>query len=104
MAQAFAEMAATCEATPFDDAPPAVGPIRMLDAGWQVSARYRPAGICRPCPLTKTSAGTAPWSSHVQSVIRRGQDRGDFDPGAPRNWPIARRMTIEEAASTRASD
>jgi AcrR family transcriptional regulator len=112
--RATAEAVAAFEAAGLNDAPPAEALIRLLDAGWQASARYPFLWHLPPVSAGQDLDRHGPVIDRLQDIIRRGQDSGDFDRATPPGWLVtaalalgraaedevkAGRMTIEEATT-----
>lgn len=112
--RAAAEAMAAVEAAGLDEAPPAVALTRLLDAGWQVAARYPFLWHLPSVSRDEDADRHGPILDRLLEVIRRGQEGGDFDRGLPPAWLLAAglalgraaedevkagRMTIEEATS-----
>jgi AcrR family transcriptional regulator len=111
-AQASAEFTALFDGLDLDQAPPAQALIRLLDAGWQVAARYPFLWLQPAVDQGKDAERHAPVLDRMLDIIRRGQASGDFDASVPAHWLLtaslalgravedevkAGRMTIEEA-------
>jgi AcrR family transcriptional regulator len=110
--RATTEFTAAFDGAGLDEAPPAVALVRLLDAGWQVTARY-PFVWYLPMVSTERDASRhAPVLGRMLELIQRGQESGDLDPTLPPHWLLtaslalgraaeeevkAGRMTIEEA-------
>jgi hypothetical protein len=105
---------AALEGAGLDEAPPAEALIRLLDAGWAVSARYPVLWHLPPVSPDKDMDRHGPIVERLYDIIRRGQESGDFEQGLPPGWLLAAglalgraaedevqagRMTIEEATS-----
>ena len=115
MERAITEFTAAFDAAGLDEAPPAVALVRLLDAGWQVTARY-PLVWYLPAVSPEQDAGRhAPVLGRMLELIRRGQESGDLDDTLPPGWLLTAslalgraadeevksgRMTIEEATHT----
>jgi len=112
MERATAEFAAAFDAAGLDEAPPAVALVRLLDAGWQVAARYPLAWHLPAVSPEQDATRHAPVLGRMFELIQRGQESGDLDPTLPPSWLLtaslalgraageevkAGRMTIEEA-------
>jgi AcrR family transcriptional regulator len=112
--RATAEVTAAFEAAGQDEEPPAVALIRLLDAGWRVTAGY-PFLWHQPAVSTDEDFDRhGPVLERLHEIIRRGQASGDFDSSLTPAWLLAAslavgraaedevkagRMTIEEATS-----
>jgi len=96
--RATAEAVAAFESAGLDEAPPAEALIRLLDAGWQASARYPFLWH-----LPSVSAGQdldrhGPVVDRLQDIIRRGQESGDFDRGTSPGWLVTAALALGRAA------
>ncbi|MGA5299081.1 TetR/AcrR family transcriptional regulator [Nucisporomicrobium flavum] len=84
---AGAETVEAIDAARLDTDPPVTALRRYLDIGWQLIRRY-------PYLLTTALARTPPGSEaahaagtdHLEGIIRRGQDTGDFATALPSGW------------------
>ena len=110
--RAATEFTAAFDAAGLDEAPPTVALVRLLDAGWQVTARY-PFFWHLPTVTPEQDASRhAPVLGRMLELIQRGQESGDLDATLPPGWLLtaslalgraadeevkAGRMTIEEA-------
>src|SRR5262249_62065942 len=81
--RAAAEVTAALEAAGLDEAPPAEALIRLLDAGWAVSARYPFLWHLPPVSPDKDMDRHGPLVDRLYDIIRRGQESGDFERGLP---------------------
>ena len=112
MERATTQFAAAFDAAGLDEAPPAVALVRLLDAGWQVAARYPLAWHLPAVSPEQDATRHAPVLGRMFELIQRGQESGDLDPTLPPGWLLtaslalgraadeevkAGRMTIEEA-------
>ena len=112
MERATAEFTAAFDAAGLDEAPPAVALVRLLDAGWQVTARYPLVWHLPAVSPEQDASRHAPVLGRLLELIRRGQDSGDLDATLAPGWLLtgslalgraadeevkAGRMTIEEA-------
>lgn len=111
--RATADFTAAFDSAGLDEAPPALALVRLLDAGWRVTARY-PFFWHLPAVSPEQDASRhAPVIGRMLELIRRGQDSGDLDATLPPGWLLtaslalgraadeevkAGRMTIEEAS------
>jgi AcrR family transcriptional regulator len=96
--QATGEATAAFEAAGLEEAPPAEALIRLLNAGWQVSARYpflwHLPGVSPDEDLDRHG----PVVERLHEIVRRGQESGDFDRHVSATWLIAAGMAIGRAA------
>ena len=110
--QASAEFTALLDGLDLDQAPPAQALTRLLDAGWQVAARYPFLWLQPAVDPGKNAERHAPVLDRMLDIVRRGQASGDFDASVPAHWLLsaslalgratedevkADRMTIEQA-------
>ena len=79
MERATAEFAAAFDSAGLDEAPPAVALVRLLDAGWQVTARYPLVWHLPAVSPEQDASRHAPVLGRLLELIRRGQDSGDLD-------------------------
>jgi len=115
MERATAEVTAAFDAAGLDEAPPAVALVRLLDAGWQVTARYPLVWHLPSVSPEQDARRHAPVLDRMLELIRRGQESGDLDDTLPPGWLLTAslalgraadeevksgRMTIEEATHT----
>jgi AcrR family transcriptional regulator len=95
-----------------DQAPPVQALTRLLDAGWQIAARYPFLWLQPAVDSGKDADRHAPVLDRMLDIVRRGQATGDFDDTVPAHWLLsaclalgratqdevkAGRMTIEQA-------
>ena len=115
MERAIAEFTAAFDAAGLDEAPPAVALVQLLDAGWQVTARYPIAWHLPAVSPEQDASRHAPVLDRMLELIRRGQKSGDLDDTLSPSWLLTAslalgraaeeevksgRMTIEEATHT----
>ncbi|MEU4580341.1 TetR/AcrR family transcriptional regulator [Nonomuraea sp. NPDC023979] len=96
------ETAAAMDATGPDTGPAAAALLRLLDAGAETAGRY-------PALLEKISSVAVPpqddherhtlISDRLLRVIRRGQDRGEFDDRLPAAWLATVTIKLAHAAA-----
>jgi len=95
-----------------DRAPPTQALTHLLNAGWQIAARYPFLWLQPAVDPGKDADRHAPVLDRLLDIVRRGQASGDFDASVPAHWLLsavlalgrvtedevkAGRMTIEEA-------
>jgi AcrR family transcriptional regulator len=110
--QASAEFTALLDGLDLAQAPPAQALTRLLDAGWQIAARYPFLWLQPAVDSGKDADRHAPVLDRMLGIVRRGQATGDFDDTVPAHWLLsaclalgratedevkAGRMTIEQA-------
>jgi hypothetical protein len=91
-------VAATFEAAGLEEAPPAEALIRLLDAGWKVSARYPFLWHLPAVSPDKDLDRHGPVFEQLHEIIRRGQESGDFDRRLPPGWLLAAGLALGRAA------
>ena len=111
---ATAEVTAAFDTAGLDDLPPAAALVRLLDTGWQVTARYPFVWHLPAVSAEQDASRHAPILDRMLELIRRGQESGDLDATLPPGWLLiaslalgraaeqevkAGRMTIEEATT-----
>jgi AcrR family transcriptional regulator len=95
---ATAEVAAAFDTAGLDDLPPAAALVRLLEAGWQVTARY-PFVWHLPAVSAQQDAGRhAPVLDRMLELIRRGQESGDLDGTLPPSWLLTASLALGRAA------
>jgi AcrR family transcriptional regulator len=109
---ASTEFTALLDSVDLDREPPAQALTRLLDAGWQVAARYPFLWLQPSVDPGKDAGRHAPVLDRMLDIVRRGQASGDFDASVPAHWLLsaslalgratedevkAGRMTIEQA-------
>lgn len=96
--QAGAEISAALEDADLDRAPPAEALFRLLDAGWQVAARYPFLWLQPAVSPGKDAERHAPILDRLTEIVRRGQESGDFDPKLSPAWLVAAGLALGRAA------
>jgi AcrR family transcriptional regulator len=112
IAHASTEFTRLLDGLDLEAAPPAQALTRLLDAGWQVAARYPFLWLQPAVDPGKDADRHAPVLDRMLAIVRRGQASGDFDASVPAQWLLsaslalgratedevkAGRMTIEQA-------
>lgn len=112
--RATVEVTAAFDDAGLDDLPPAAALARLLDAGWQVAARYPIAWHLPAVTPEQDASRHAPVLDRMLDLITRGQASGELDATLPPGWLLsaslavgraaeeevrAGRMTVEEATS-----
>jgi AcrR family transcriptional regulator len=107
-----AEFTSLLDGVDLDRAPPTQALTHLLNAGWQIAARYPFLWLQPAVDPGKDADRHAPVLDRLLDIVRRGQDSGDFDASVPAHWLLsavlalgrvtedevkAGRMTIEEA-------
>ena len=108
------EVTAAFDTAGLDDLSPAAALVRLLDTGWQMTARYPFIWYLPTVSPEQDADRHAPVLGRMLELIRRGQENGDFDANFPPGWLLtaslalgraaeqevkAGRMTIEEATT-----
>jgi AcrR family transcriptional regulator len=96
--RATAEVAAAFEAAALDAVPPAEALIRLLDAGWAVTARYPFLWHLPAVSPGQDADRHGPVIERLREVIRRGQESGDFDRRLSPDWLLAAGLAVGRAA------
>ena len=96
--QATAEVTAALDEAGLDRAPPAVALIRLLDAGWQVAARYPVLWQLPAVSPDQDAVRHGPVHDRLIEVIRRGQESGDFDRTLSPGWLLTAALALGRAA------
>jgi AcrR family transcriptional regulator len=108
-----AEVSAAFNTAGLDDLAPAAALVRLLDAGWQATARYPFVWHLPAVSAEQDASRHAPVLDRMLELIRHGQEGGELDATLPPGWLLtaslalgraaeeevkAGRMTIEEAS------
>ena len=96
--RATAEVAAAFEAAGLEAVPPAEALIRLLDAGWAVSARYPFLWHLPAVGPDQDADRHGPVIERLREVIRRGQESGEFDRRLSPDWLLASGLALGRAA------
>jgi AcrR family transcriptional regulator len=96
--QAAAEFTALLDGANLDQAPPAQALTRLLDAGWQIAARYPFLWLQPAVDPGKDADRHAPVLDRMLDIIRRGQASGDFDDSVPAHWLLSASLALGRAA------
>jgi hypothetical protein len=89
---------AAFDAAGLDDLPPAVALVRLLDAGWQVAARYPLAWHLPAVSPEEDASRHAPVLDRLLALIERGQGNGDLDATLSPGWLLTACLAIGRAA------
>jgi AcrR family transcriptional regulator len=107
-----AEFTSLLDGVDLDQGPPAQALTRLVDAGWQIAARYPFLWLQPAVDPGKDAHRHAPVLDRILDIVQRGQASGDFDASVPAHWLLsaslalgratedevkAGRMTIEQA-------
>jgi AcrR family transcriptional regulator len=95
---ATTEVTAAFDTAGLDDLPPAAALVRLLDAGWQVTARY-PFVWHLPAVSAEQDANRhAPVLDRMLELIRCGQESGDLDATLHPRWLLTASLALGRAA------
>jgi AcrR family transcriptional regulator len=92
------EVTAAFDRAATDDAPPAVALLRLLEVGWQVTARYPFAWKLPTVSPEQEANRHAPVLDRMLELIRRGQESGDLDALMPPEWLLTASLALGRAA------
>jgi len=110
--QASTEFTVLLDSAGPGQASPAQALTALLEAGWQIAARYPFLWLQPAVDPGKDAERHAPILGRMLEIVRRGQASGDFDASVPASWLLsaclalgratedevkAGRMTIEHA-------
>jgi AcrR family transcriptional regulator len=95
---ATSEVSAAFDAAGLDDLPPAAALIRLLDTGWEVTARYPFVWHLPTVDSAQDASRHAPVLDLMLELIRRGQESGDLDPTLPPVWLLTASLALGRAA------
>jgi AcrR family transcriptional regulator len=96
--QATAEVAAAFDTAGLEDLPPTVALIRLLEAGWQVTARYPFVWHLPAVSPDQDASRHAPVLSRMLELISRAQENGDLDPTLSPSWLLTASLALGRAA------
>lgn len=96
--QASAEFTALFDGLGLDEATPAQALTRLLDAGWQIAARYPFLWLQPAVDPGKDAERHAPVLERMLDIVRRGQASGDFDSSVPAHWLLSASVALGRAA------
>ena len=95
---ATAEVTAAFDTAGLDDLPPASALIRLLEAGWRVTARYPFVWHLPPVSANQDAHRHAPVLDRMLELIQRGQESGDLDATLPPGWLLTASLALGRAA------
>ena len=95
--QGMAEFTSLLDGRDLDRAPPAQALTRLLDAGWQVAARYPFLWLQPAVDPGKDADRHAPVLDRMLDIVRRGQASGDFDASVPAHWLLSASLALARA-------
>jgi AcrR family transcriptional regulator len=93
-----AEFTSLLEGVELDRAPPAQALTQLLDAGWQIAARYPFLWLQPAVDPGKDADRHAPVLDRMLDIVRRGQASGDFDASVPAHWLLSAALALGRAA------
>jgi AcrR family transcriptional regulator len=96
--KAAAEVTAAFDAAGLDDLPPAAALVRLLEAGWQVAARYPFAWHLPGVSQEQDASRHAPVLDRMLALISRGQETRELDATLPPGWLLAACLALGRAA------
>lgn len=94
---ASAQFTTLLDGVDLDDAPPAQALTGLLEAGWQIAARYPFLWLQPAVDPDKDAARHAPVLDRLLDVVRRGQASGDFDASVPAQWLLSAILALGRA-------
>jgi hypothetical protein len=80
------------------DANPAQALTALLEAGWQVAARYPFLWLQPAADPGKDAERHAPVLDRMLDIVRHGQASGDFDASVPASWLLSACLALGRAA------
>lgn len=98
MERAITEFTAAFDAAGLDEACPAAAVVQLLDAGWQVTARYPLVWHLPEVSPEQDASRHAPILGRMLELIRRGQENGDLDDTLPPDWLLTASLALGRAA------
>ena len=96
--KATAEVTAAFDAAGLDDLPPSAALVQLLEAGWQVAARYPLAWHLPAVSQEQDASRHAPVLDRMLNMISRGQDSGELDATLPPGWLLTASLAVGRAA------
>ena len=91
-------MTAAFDAAGLDSLPPAAALVRLLDAGWQVAARYPFVWHLPAVSASQDASRHAPVLGRMLELVQRGQESGDLDATLPPGWLLTASLALGRAA------
>jgi AcrR family transcriptional regulator len=95
---ASTELTALLDSVDLDRDPPALALTRLLDAGWQITARYPFLWLQPSVDPAKDAGRHAPVLDRMLDIVRRGQASGDFDASVPAHWLLSASLALGRAS------
>jgi AcrR family transcriptional regulator len=96
--QASVEFTGIFDALDLDREPPAQALTRLLEAGWQIAARYPFLWLQPAVDPSKDADRHAQVLDRMLAIVRRGQASGDFDASVPARWLLSATLAMGRAA------
>jgi AcrR family transcriptional regulator len=96
--QASAEFTALYDSLDLEQASPVQALTRLLEAGWQIAARYPFLWLQPAVDPGKDAGRHAPVLDRMLDIVRRGQASGDFDASVPATWLLSASLALGRAA------
>jgi len=91
-------VAAAFDTAGLEDLPPTVALIRLLEAGWQVTARYPFVWHLPGVSPEQDASRHAPVLSRMLELISRAQQSGDLDATLSPSWLLTASLALGRAA------
>ena len=91
------EFTALLDGLDLDQAPPVQALTRLMEAGWQVAARYPFLWLQPAVDAGKDAERHAPVLDRMLDIVRRGQASGDFDASVPAHWLLSASLALGRA-------
>ncbi len=95
--RASAEFTGLLDGLDLDRAAPADALTRLLDAGWQIAARYPFLWLQPAVDPGKDADRHGPVLERMLDIVRRGQASGDFDASVPAQWLLSASLALGRA-------
>src|SRR6185437_16708413 len=96
--QAAAEFTVLLDGLDLDHAPPARALTSLLEAGWQIAARYPFLWLQPAVDPGKDAERHAPVLDRMLDIILRGQASGDLDASVSAHWLLTASLALGRAA------
>ena len=96
--RAAAEFTALLDGVDLNTAPPARALTKLLEAGWQIAARYPFLWLQPAVDPGKDADRHAPVLDRMLDIVQRGQASGDFDASVPAHWLLSASLALGRAA------
>jgi AcrR family transcriptional regulator len=92
------EFTALFDGLDLDQVPPAQALTRLLEAGWQIAARYPFLWMQPTVDPGKDADRHAPVFDRLLDIVQRGQASGDFDASVPAHWLLSASLALGRTA------